>query len=111
MQAQMVWSAVNVSATKTNRWLQTTLDQIHHPSIHLFIDSDIVYQRSVVTFLGPLDDVLNALERLIQAATKAIDLRSHQGVHRRMGAIDVVPLCRLELSQIWPIKFISLARR
>ncbi len=95
MQAQMVWSAVNVSATKTNRWLQTTLDQIHHPSIHLFIDSDIVYQRSVVTFLGPLDDVLNALERLIQAATKAIDLRSHQGVHRRMGAIDVVPFVPL----------------
>lgn len=97
MHAQMVWSAVNVSATQKNRWLSTTLDQIHDPSVHLFIDSDAVYQRSVVTFLGPLDDVLKAIERLIQAAVNAIDLRNHQGVHRRMGAIDVVPFVPLEV--------------
>lgn len=57
--------------------------------VDIQFDSD--YNRSVVTFIGTPEGVLEAN---IAAAEKAIDLinmNQHQGQHPRIGAIDVVP--------------------
>jgi glutamate formiminotransferase/glutamate formiminotransferase/formiminotetrahydrofolate cyclodeaminase len=49
------------------------------------------HHRSVLTFAGPPDAVVEAAFRAIARATELIDLRHHDGVHPRIGATDVVP--------------------
>ena len=50
------------------------------------------HHRSVLTFCGTPEAVVEAAFRAIMVATKLIDLRHHHGVHPRIGATDVVPL-------------------
>lgn len=53
--------------------------------------SDPDHNRSVITFAGPPDSVLEGAVRGTAAAAKLIDLRIHKGVHPRLGALDVLP--------------------
>lgn len=51
--------------------------------------------RSVFTMAGPSDSVFQSAHALIHYCTKNIDMRSHQGVHPRIGAVDVCPFVNL----------------
>lgn len=53
--------------------------------------SDVDHHRSVLTFVGPPDAVATAARRLAAEVIARVDLRQHQGVHPRIGALDVVP--------------------
>ena len=53
--------------------------------------SDTDHNRSVFTFLGDGPALLDAMTGLVEAALSAIDLRTHQGAHPRVGAVDVIP--------------------
>ncbi len=53
--------------------------------------SDASHNRSVFTFLGDPDQVVEAAFRFAQHAVEKIDLRVHEGEHPRMGAVDVIP--------------------
>jgi glutamate formiminotransferase len=53
--------------------------------------SDRDHNRSVFTFLGDGPGLLEAMTGLVEAALSEIDLRTHQGAHPRIGAVDVVP--------------------
>lgn len=57
--------------------------------------SDTDHHRSVITFAGEPEAVLEAAFQAIRIATDRIDLRRHQGVHPRIGATDVVPFIPL----------------
>ena len=57
--------------------------------------SDPSHNRTVYTFVGEPGSVQDAVLRLFGVAVDAIDLRSHDGVHPRMGAVDVVPFIPL----------------
>jgi glutamate formiminotransferase / formiminotetrahydrofolate cyclodeaminase len=48
--------------------------------------------RTVVTFVGPPDAVVEAAFRGAAAAAELIDMRGHAGAHPRFGALDVCPL-------------------
>lgn len=48
--------------------------------------------RTVVTFVGSPEDVVEAAFRGIKKAAEVIDMRQHHGAHPRMGATDVCPL-------------------
>ena len=48
--------------------------------------------RTVVTFIGSPDQVIEAAFLAIQKASMLIDMRKHKGEHPRMGATDVCPL-------------------
>ena len=48
--------------------------------------------RTVVTFVGPPEAVVEAAVRAGRAAAEAIDMRRHHGEHPRFGAMDVCPL-------------------
>ncbi|MBN2112597.1 MAG: glutamate formimidoyltransferase [Acidimicrobiia bacterium] len=48
--------------------------------------------RTVVTFVGPPDAVVEAAVRAGRAAVEAIDMSRHHGEHPRFGAMDVCPL-------------------
>jgi len=57
----------------------------------LNIEPDKDYNRTVVTFVGEPDAVVEAAYQATKAAVHHIDMRSHKGEHPRIGAVDVVP--------------------
>jgi glutamate formiminotransferase / 5-formyltetrahydrofolate cyclo-ligase len=57
--------------------------------------SDPAHHRSVFTFVGSADAVQQAVLGLFERAIADIDLRGHEGVHPRLGAVDVVPFIPL----------------
>jgi glutamate formiminotransferase len=59
-------------------------------------ESDADHNRSVVTFAGPEEAVLEGAIRGAGAAAGLIDLRRHTGVHPRVGAADVIPFVPLK---------------
>lgn len=58
----------------------------------LDVDPGKATNRTVVTFVGSPDDVIEAAFRGIAKAAEVIDMRNHTGEHPRMGATDVCPL-------------------
>jgi len=66
----------------------------------LGFESDADHHRSVITFAGEPDAVLEAAVRATGKAAELIDLRHHVGVHPRVGAADVVPFVPLEGSTL-----------
>jgi glutamate formiminotransferase len=57
--------------------------------------SDVVHHRSVLTILGSAEQVVDAAVALTGVAMERIDLRLHEGVHPRIGALDVLPFVPL----------------
>jgi len=66
----------------------------------LGFESDADHHRSVITFAGEPEGVLEAAVRAVGKAAELIDLRRHVGVHPRVGAADVVPFVPLEGSTL-----------
>jgi glutamate formiminotransferase/formiminotetrahydrofolate cyclodeaminase len=58
--------------------------------------SDASHNRSVITFVVPLERAVEAAFAGIKKASAHIDLREHSGEHPRIGAADVVPFVPLE---------------
>lgn len=75
----------------------------------LHVTSDHDHHRSVLTFVGEPEAVLEAAFRAIQTAARLIDLNQHQGQHPRMGAADVVPF--VPLGETTLDQCVELARR
>ena len=59
-------------------------------------ESDADHNRSVMTFAGSPDAVVEAAVRGAGKAAELIDLSAHQGVHPRVGAADVIPFVPLD---------------
>jgi glutamate formiminotransferase/formiminotetrahydrofolate cyclodeaminase len=57
----------------------------------LDVDPGASTNRTVVTFVGTPDAVVEAAFRAIKKAAELIDMRKHKGAHPRMGATDVCP--------------------
>lgn len=49
------------------------------------------HNRSVITFVGDREAVIESAFRAAQKAVDLIDMRKHSGGHPRMGAADVIP--------------------
>lgn len=47
--------------------------------------------RTVITFVGAPEAVLEGAFQLIAKSVETIDMSSHKGAHPRLGAVDVVP--------------------
>ncbi len=58
----------------------------------LDVDPGKATNRTVVTFVGAPEPVVEAAFRAIQKAAELIDMSKHEGAHPRMGATDVCPL-------------------
>lgn len=59
------------------------------------VHADPDHHRSVFSFLGPPAAVEAAALALADQVLGAIDLRTHQGIHPRLGALDVLPFVPL----------------
>jgi len=72
-------------------------------------DPDRDYHRTVVTFVGRPDAVVEAAFVATRKAAELIDMTRHQGEHPRMGATDVVPF--VPVSGVTMEECIQLAHR
>ena len=63
-----------------------------------FLDAEMDpdHNRSVLTFAGEPEPVMEAAFRAVKRASELIDLNQHRGQHPRMGASDVVPFVPVE---------------
>lgn len=52
---------------------------------------DVDHNRSVITFVAEPNVIVDAALRAVAVAADLIDLRTHAGVHPRLGATDVLP--------------------
>jgi glutamate formiminotransferase / formiminotetrahydrofolate cyclodeaminase len=57
----------------------------------LDVDPGATTNRTVVTFVGSPEVMVESAFRGIQKAAELIDMREHKGAHPRMGATDVCP--------------------
>lgn len=64
------------------------------------ISSDADHNRTVFTYKGEPQNVLDATKRLCAKAVELIDMTKHTGAHPRIGAVDVVPFI--------PVKEVSI---
>ena len=58
----------------------------------LDVDPGEATNRTVVTFVGSPEAVLEAAFQGVKKAGELIDMRQHHGAHPRSGATDVLPL-------------------
>ncbi len=75
----------------------------------LDVDAGRATNRTVVTFVGPPEPVIEAAFLAIRAAAETLDMRKHEGAHPRIGATDVCPL--VPVSGITMDETVELARR
>ena len=65
---------------------------LNHEGVKLLnIDPGKATNRTVITFVGPPETIVDAAYSLISKAKELIDMRLHKGEHPRMGAVDVCP--------------------
>lgn len=58
----------------------------------LDVDPGAATNRTVVTFVGEPEPVMEAAVKAVKKSSELIDMTKHQGEHPRMGATDVCPL-------------------
>ncbi len=58
----------------------------------LHVDIGAAANRTVVTFVGAPEAVVEGAFRGIESASRLIDMQQHKGTHPRIGATDVCPL-------------------
>lgn len=75
----------------------------------LDVDPGAETNRTVITFVGEPEAVLEGAFRLVAAALERIDMRGHQGAHARLGAVDVVPF--VPVAGVTMAECVALARR
>jgi glutamate formiminotransferase len=67
----------------------------------LDVHRDEDHNRSVLTLAGPGEELIDAVKALATAVVQRLDLRHHEGVHPRIGVLDVVPWVALSG---WPVQ-------
>ena len=71
--------------------------------------SDMDHNRTVLTFVGPPEEIEESAFRAIAKAAELIDLNQHRGEHPRIGASDVVPF--VPISGVDMQACVEIARR
>jgi glutamate formiminotransferase/formiminotetrahydrofolate cyclodeaminase len=97
MNAPLIECVPNFSDGRRPQVLEAIVSAIQRaaPVSVLDYSSDHDHNRSVVTFVGAPDDVLEAAFAAIKTAAQLIDMDVHRGQHPRIGAADVVPFVPL----------------
>lgn len=102
MKGQLIECVPNISEGRNKNIIHSIAMAIESVSgVQLLnIDTGESAHRTVFTFAGNPEEVVEAAYQMYKTAHELIDMRNHQGEHPRMGAVDVCPLV--------PIKNISM---
>ncbi|MGD2090671.1 MAG: glutamate formimidoyltransferase [Candidatus Aminicenantes bacterium] len=83
----------NFSEGRDLKVIEKITDEIKKAGAELLdVDPGKDTNRTVVTFAGEADAVIEAAFQAIKKAAELIDMSKHKGEHPRMGATDVCPL-------------------
>jgi glutamate formiminotransferase len=97
MSATLVECVPNFSEGRDPAKIDAVVDAVRSAGAKLLDrTSDHDHHRSVLTFAAPAEIIGEAAFRAVRQAVQSIDLRSHTGVHPRIGAADVVPFVPLQ---------------
>ncbi len=84
---------INISEGRDRRVIDTVAGAGGDLVLDVHTDPD--HHRSVLTLGGRLEAVETGARQVVAAAVGCIDVRTHTGVHPRLGAADVVPFVAL----------------
>jgi glutamate formiminotransferase len=84
---------INISEGRDMAVIRDIADQAGATLLDVHTDPE--HHRSVLTLGGETDGVEEAARSMISTAVTRINLGDHQGVHPRMGVVDVVPFVPL----------------
>lgn len=93
MRSPLVECVPNFSEGRDKRVIQAITDAIIAVEGVTLLDVDpgASTNRTVVTFVGPPEPVVEAAVRAGKTAAEHIDMRRHHGAHPRFGGMDVCP--------------------
>lgn len=93
MLERIVECVPNFSEGRDPEKVEKIVNEVKSTSDAYLLDysSDEGHNRSVVTFVGTPEAVVEAAFKAISKAAELIDLTKHSGEHPRMGATDVCP--------------------
>ena len=94
MEKKLIECVPNISEGRDERKIKTIASVVESvDGVKLLdIDPGKATNRTVITFVGAPDKVIDAAFLLIQKAAELIDMSKHSGEHPRFGATDVCPL-------------------
>ena len=103
MEKQIIECVPNFSEGRDMSVIKQITDEIESIEGVCLLDVDPGYatNRTVVTFVGSPENVIEAAFQAVKKASSLIDMSKHSGEHPRFGATDVCPLV--------PISGISLS--
>ena len=98
MSRKLVECVPNISEGRDAAKIKQVTDAIATvPGVQVLdVDPGADTNRTVITFVGEPEAVLEGAFRCIAEAAKIIDMRLQHGAHPRMGATDVVPFVPVE---------------
>ncbi len=84
----------NISEGRDKATIEAVVNEVRGTAGVALLDysSDESHNRSVITYMGGPEAVVEAAVKLAKKAAELIDLNHHEGEHPRMGAVDVIPL-------------------
>ncbi len=111
MKTRIIECVPNFSEGRDKNVIKSITDAIKSvKGINLLdVDPGEATNRTVVTFVGEPEAVVEAAFRGVKRAAELIDMRSHHGAHPRMGATDVCPL--IPISGITLEEWAELSRK
>ncbi len=91
---QLIECVPNISEGRDENIIKQVTDQVETVEGVRLIDVDPgkATNRTVITFVGPPEEVCEAAFRVVKKAKELIDMSKHSGAHPRFGATDVCPL-------------------
>ncbi len=91
---QLIECVPNFSEGRDMATIKQITDQIETvEGVRLLdVDPGAATNRTVVTFVGSPEEVIEAAFRAVKKASEVIDMSRHKGEHPRFGATDVCPL-------------------
>jgi glutamate formiminotransferase/formiminotetrahydrofolate cyclodeaminase len=109
--SELVECVPNFSEGRNRSVVQAIAAEISHDRSIRLLDQEMNadHNRSVVTFVGEAEAVLEAAVRGVRKAAELIDMRRHRGEHPRMGATDVLPFVPVGSTTLE--RCVELARR
>ena len=109
--ARLLECVPNFSNGRDKELIEKIVDEVRKEENVKLLDysSDKDHNRTVVTFIGEPENVLEAAFNACKKASELIDMTKHTGEHPRMGATDVIPL--IPISDVTEDEAIEMSRK
>lgn len=109
--ARLLQCVPNFSNGRDKELIEKIVDEVRKEENVKLLDysSDKDHNRTVVTFIGEPENVLEAAFNACKKASELIDMTKHTGEHPRMGATDVIPL--IPISDVTEEEAIEMSKK